>query len=166
MERFFEFQKIAEEEKVPLATYHLQGEVQLWYQIIKEEEKEVTWPLLKEGLNSKYGPTEFDDFFGDLTRLKQIGSVREYQIQFEKLLSRVGKLNQPQQVTCFVGGLKESMRIDIQAMKPTTLSATIGLAWLYEVKYQKQSNPNFELKRVALTSQTIRSHPPPSNPTI
>ena len=117
-------------------------------------------------MNSKYGPTEFDDFFGDLTRLKQIGSVQEYQIQFEKLLSRVGKLNQPQQVTCFVGGLKESMRIDIQAMKPTTLSAAIGLAWLYEVKYQKQSNPNFELKRLALTSPTITSRPPPSTPTI
>ncbi|KAL6320901.1 hypothetical protein AAG906_010710 [Vitis piasezkii] len=30
VEQFFEFQKIAEEEKVPLATYHLEGEAQLW----------------------------------------------------------------------------------------------------------------------------------------
>lgn len=62
VEQFFEFQKIAEEEKVPLATYHLEGEAQLWYQILKEE-GEVTWLTLKEGLNSRYGPTEFDDLF-------------------------------------------------------------------------------------------------------
>nr|POE53804.1 hypothetical protein CFP56_67495 [Quercus suber] len=105
--------------------------------ILKEEEGEVTWFTLKEGLNSKYGPTEFDDFFGDLTRLKQVGSVREYQSQFEKLLSRVGKLNQSQQVACFIGGLKEGVRIDVQAMKPPTLSAAVGLARLYEVEYRK-----------------------------
>ena len=70
VEQFFEFQKISEEEKVPLATYHLEGEAQLWYHILKEEEGEVTWLMLKEGLNSRYGPTKFDDFFGDLTRLK------------------------------------------------------------------------------------------------
>ncbi|XP_050258944.1 uncharacterized protein LOC126703934 [Quercus robur] len=52
VEQFFEFQKIAEEEKVPLVTYHLEGEAQLWYQILKEEEKEVTWLTLKEGLNA------------------------------------------------------------------------------------------------------------------
>ena len=135
MEQFFEFQKIAEEEKVPLATYHLEGEAQLWYEILKEEKGEVTWLTLKEGLNSRYGPTEFDDFFGDLTRLKQVGSVREYQSQFGKLLSRVGKLNQSQQVACFIGGLKEGVRIDVQAMKPLSLPAAVGLAQLYEVKY-------------------------------
>ena len=135
VEQFFEFQKIAEEEKVPLATYHLEGEAQLWYEILKEEKGEVTWLTLKEGLNSRYGPTEFDDFFGDLTRLKQVGSVREYQSQFEKLLSRVGKLNQSQQVACFIGGLKEGVRIDVQAMKPPSLSAAVGLAQLYEAKY-------------------------------
>ena len=70
MEQFFEFQEIAKEEKVPLATYHLESEAQLCYQILKEEEGEVTWLTLKERLNSRYGSTEFDDFFGDLTRLK------------------------------------------------------------------------------------------------
>ena len=166
MEQFFEFQKIAEEEKIPLAMYHLEGEAQLWYQILKEEEGEVTWLTLKEGLNSRYGPTEFDDFFGDLTRLKQVGSVREYQSQFEKLLSRVGKLNQSQQVACFIGGLKEGVRIDVHAMKPPTLSAAVGLARLYEVKYQKRSNFNLELKKAVSTNSTVTSRPPSSTPAI
>ncbi|RVW74901.1 hypothetical protein CK203_054589 [Vitis vinifera] len=165
VEQFFEFQKIAEEEKVPLATYHLEGEAQLWYQILKEE-GEVAWLTLKEGLNSRYGPTKFDDFFGDLTRLKQVGSVREYQSQFEKLLSRVGKLNQSQQVACFIGGLNEDVRIDVQAMKPPTLSATVGLARLYEVKYHKRSSFNLEPKKTVSTNSTVTSRPLSSTPAI
>ena len=47
----------------------------------------------------------------------------------------MGKLNQSQQVACFIGGLKEGVRIDVQAMKPTTFSVAIGLARLYEAKY-------------------------------
>ena len=78
----------------------------------------------------------------------------------------MGKLNQSQQVACFIGGLKKGVRIDVQAMKPTTLSATIGLARLYEAKYQKRSNSNFESKRAVSTSPTITGHPPPSTPAI
>jgi hypothetical protein len=32
-EQFFEFQGTAEEDKVALAAYHLEGEAQLWYQL-------------------------------------------------------------------------------------------------------------------------------------
>jgi hypothetical protein len=43
-------------------------------------------------MHARYGPTQFDDYFGDLTKLRQTGSVREYQSQYERLLSKAGKL--------------------------------------------------------------------------
>ncbi|XP_043705132.1 F-box/LRR-repeat protein At3g48880-like [Telopea speciosissima] len=39
-----------------------------------------------------FGPTPFQDFFGELAKLQQVGSVRDYQSKFEKLLSKVGRL--------------------------------------------------------------------------
>jgi hypothetical protein len=88
VEQFFEFHGTNEEDRLPLAAYHLDGDAQLWYQLFKEgEATEVTWEALKEGLHTRYGPTMFEDFFGDLSKLKQEGSVREYQAQFERLLS-------------------------------------------------------------------------------
>ena len=137
-EQFFEFQKIPMEEQLPLAAYHLEGEAQLWYQLLKDEGEELTWTTLKEGLYTRYGPTEYVDFFGDLTKLKQTGTVREYQSQFERLLSRVGKLPSPQQVGCFISGLKDYLRVDVQTLKPTTLTSAVGLARLYEAKNQNQ----------------------------
>ena len=110
-----------------MAAYHLEGEAQLWYQLLKEEERVITWPLLKKCL-----------YKWDLKKLKQMGSVREYQSQFERLLSKVGKLSPTQQVGCFISGLKEHLRIDVQALKPASLSVAVGLARLYEAKSQFQ----------------------------
>jgi hypothetical protein len=90
VEQFFEFQNTAEEDKVMLAAYHLEGEAQLWYQLFKETEEGASWEQLKEGLHIRYGPKQFDDFFGDLTKLRQTGTVREYLGQYERLLSRAG----------------------------------------------------------------------------
>ncbi|KAL4184996.1 hypothetical protein AMTRI_Chr10g228370 [Amborella trichopoda] len=78
--------------------------------------------LLEEPFES-YGPTLHQDFFGDLTKLQQAATVREYQTQFFRLLLRVGKLSQEQQVGCFISGLKESLNVDIQAWKPVPLLA-------------------------------------------
>jgi len=50
----------------------------LWYKLFKETEEGALWGNLKEGLHVRYGPTQFNDFFGDLTKLRQTGTVREY----------------------------------------------------------------------------------------
>jgi hypothetical protein len=76
-----------EEEKLPLTAYHLEGEAQLWYRLFKENEEEQTWEAMKDGLHIHYGPTQFENFFGDLTKLRQMGTVREYRSQYERLLS-------------------------------------------------------------------------------
>ncbi|XP_034198084.1 uncharacterized protein LOC117613593 [Prunus dulcis] len=135
-EQFFDFHHTPETERVPLASFNLEGDAQLWFQLMKEETPITTWATFKQGLHDRYGPTQFQDFFGDLTKLQQTGSVRDYQTQFEKLLIRAGRLTPDQQVGCFVSGLKENIKTDVQACKPQTLSAAIGLARLYESRNQ------------------------------
>nr|CAD1835788.1 unnamed protein product [Ananas comosus var. bracteatus] len=159
-ENFFEIHGILEEEKVRIAFINMEGDAQLWYQLFKEEQGLVTWESFKEGLNIRYGPTQYQDFFGDLTKLKQMGSVRDYQTQFERLLIRVGTLTAIQQVGCFVSGLKESIRTDVQACKPSTLSAAIGLARLYESREQasRRSIPSTtDLKRTPIEKEQNQS---------
>ncbi|KAA8535649.1 hypothetical protein F0562_030652 [Nyssa sinensis] len=142
-EQFFEFQQIEPEERVSLAAYHLEGDAQLWYQLLKEEGEVISWALLKEGLHARFGSTEIEDFFGDLTKFRQSSIVREYQTQFEKLLAQAGKLTTPQQVGCFTNGLKEPIQVEVQAARPTTLSAAVGLARLYEAKLASQTKRSF-----------------------
>lgn len=134
VEQFFELQQIPEEDKLPLAAYHLEGDAQLWYQLFKDSNEGVTWLNLKQALNARYGPTLFEHHFGDLTKLKQVHSVRDYQTHFERLLSRVGRLSTEHQIRCFISGLKDHIRVDVQVAHPTTLSDAIGLARLFEAR--------------------------------
>jgi hypothetical protein len=110
----FEFQDTAEEDMVVLAAYHLEGEAQLWYQLFKEIEEGASWEQLKEGLHVRHGLTQFDDFFGDLTKLQQTGTVREYQGQYERLLSRAERLSVAQQI----GGVHQRPQGEYQAGSP------------------------------------------------
>jgi hypothetical protein len=82
-EQFFRYQGTPEEEKTTLASFHLEGQG-------------VTWKEFTEGLFARFGPTQFYDPFGELTKLQQEGSVREYQTHFKSLLSKIKTLFQNQ----------------------------------------------------------------------
>lgn len=60
---------------VPLVAYHLKRDAQLWYHLLTAEKEVVTWEVLKKDLHSRYGPTNYEDFFKDLMKRKQIGVV-------------------------------------------------------------------------------------------
>ncbi|KAF5460502.1 hypothetical protein F2P56_020366 [Juglans regia] len=157
VEQFFEFQGTKEAEKLPMAGYHLDGDVQLWYQRFKNRREGVNWEVFKYELHLRYGPSRYQNFFGDLTKLKQWGSIRDYQMEFDCLLHRAGHLSEEQQVGCFVSGLKEAIRIDVQACNPTSLSATIGLARLYESRMHDQRKGGYAEQRKA----PVTVGPPP-----
>ena len=107
-EQFFRFHETPAEDQVALASFHLEGEAQLWYQLLQQETDTTTWATFKTGLLARYGPTQFYDHFGELTKLQQTSTVK-YQSRFEQLLAKVGYLPPPRKVSCFVSGLKESI---------------------------------------------------------
>lgn len=131
-ERFFQFHRTPDDERVEIASFHLVGDAQMWYQVLIQENPAVTWPEFKEALHTRYGPNQLTDFFGELSKLQQLGAVKTYQTHFEKLLAKVGQLSQARQVSCFVSGLSPSIRTDVQANRPKTLTEAIALARLYE----------------------------------
>lgn len=58
--------------------------------------------------------TVFDDSKGELMRLKQKGSVQDYQDQFEELPESYA-------ASCFLSGLKEELQLSVRMFMPTTL---------------------------------------------
>jgi hypothetical protein len=138
VEQFYHFHETPVANQVALASFHLEGEAQLWYQLLKQESEVITWDVFKSGLLARYGLTQFYDYFGELTKLQQSGSVKDYQGQFEQLLAKAGHLPPIRQVSCFVSGLKESIKADVMTGRPTDLSTAIGLARLYEAKNLSQ----------------------------
>lgn len=71
-------------------------------------------------------------------KLCQTGTIREYQSDYECSLSRVGQLSVTQQIGGFISGLKDTIRHEIQASRPETLTVAVGVLWLFEAWLQAQ----------------------------
>ena len=69
----------------------------------------------------------------------------EYQARFERLLAKISSLSQDKKVSCFVAGLKDSIRTNVQANQPTTLTMAIGLARLFEARDTTHRGPTTTL---------------------
>ena len=104
--QFFKFQSTTENQKVSLASFHLEGEANQWWQWLRhayeEKGRSVTWELFEEELWARFGPTECEDFDEALSKVQQIGSLRDYQKEFERLGNRVHGWSQKALVGSFM----------------------------------------------------------------
>ncbi|KAK0586119.1 hypothetical protein LWI29_001364 [Acer saccharum] len=88
-ERFFEYHQTPEAQQVKIASFHLDGEALQWFKWVTNVVEFPDWSNFKQALSSRFGPTEYEDYAESLAKLRQIGSLREYQREFEKLANHV-----------------------------------------------------------------------------
>lgn len=62
-----------------------------------------------------------EEHFGELTRLKQIGSVEAYISEFLRLSMMVPDMSEAKRVFMFVEGLVEPLKGLVKSNRPTTL---------------------------------------------
>jgi len=67
------------------------------------------WGDYVRALVDRFG-TDFDDPMEEIKKIKQVGSVKDYQSVFERNLTRVN-LSQGYAISCFIGGLKPELNI-------------------------------------------------------
>ena len=69
---------------------------------------------------------------GTFPKLRQTGSVEEYQTTFEILSNKINRVSEEFCIHTFLSGLKDELRIIVTMFKPNTLAAAFGLARLQE----------------------------------
>ncbi|KAG8635078.1 hypothetical protein MANES_17G118357v8 [Manihot esculenta] len=144
VDQFFEYQGTPAAEKVSLASYHLRGEANEWWQWLCRTHTEagttVTWDIFFEELWSRFGPTDCEDFDESLSKIQQTGPLRDYQREFERLGNRVKGWTQKALVGTFMGGLKPEIAEGIRMFKPKTLKDAISLARMKDEQLQRQKS--------------------------
>ena len=133
-EHFFRHQQTPEEEKVQLASYNLVGVAQPWYMQFLDDVPNPTWTEFKEQCNIRFGPSIRSNKLGELAKLKQTGSVADYQNQFEILVARAGSLTRMQKVQLYISGLQEYIAVEVELHHPTDLATAMSMSRLYERK--------------------------------
>ncbi|GJW40191.1 hypothetical protein Tco_0066036 [Tanacetum coccineum] len=116
VDQFFENQGTPVTQKVSLASYHLQGEENIWWRWLckayQEKLKEVTWDIFFEELWSRFGPTDYEDF--DEALLKAL-------------------------VGTFMGGLKPEIADGIRMFKSINLKDARSLARMRDEQLNRLS---------------------------
>jgi hypothetical protein len=135
-EQYFEFQNIALDQQVQLASFHLEGIALQWHRWLAKFCGPLTWDEFTNAIQLRFGPTDYEDPSEALTRLKQTTTIVAYQEAFERLSHRVDDLPEKFLIGCFIAGLRDDIRIDVKIKQPVTLADTIGVARLIEKRNQ------------------------------
>ncbi|KAJ0925632.1 putative retrotransposon gag domain-containing protein [Helianthus annuus] len=141
-EQYFAFQQVADDDKVHLASFHLDGIALQWHRWLEKSKGPMSWVEFSKAVHSRFGPTDFEDPAEALTRLEQVTTVVAYQQEFERLSHRVDGLPESFLVGCFMGGLKDEIRLEVKLKSPRSLSDTIGMARLVEERLKLVQSPN------------------------
>ena len=104
------------------AAFHLEGEVNQWWQWMKnvyhEENMTITWEGFEKELLIQFGPTEIKDYDEALSRIQQSSTLRHYQQNFERLANQVSGWPQKALVGTFLKGLQKDIVSMVWMFKP------------------------------------------------
>lgn len=126
-ESYFTQQRTMAEERVWMASYHLEDVAQLWYIQLQEDEGTPTWAHFKDRLTLRFGPPLRSAPLFELTECRRTGTVEEYSNRFQALLPRAGRLTEAQRVQLFTGGLLPPLSHAVRIHNPETLAAAMSL---------------------------------------
>lgn len=169
--QFFEFHNTPEDQRIRMASFYMEGEALTWYQWMHSNGQLLSWPMFIQSLELRFAPSQYEDPRGALFKLCQTGSVKEYQTEFETLANRIIGLPAPFYLSCFVSGLKPTIRREVQAFQPMSLSHAISLAKLQEDKTNDRIS-QFQNRRTptppthsSLSRPPFRPNPNTNSPT-
>ncbi|XP_026379637.1 uncharacterized protein LOC113274474 [Papaver somniferum] len=170
--KFFQLHLMDEEQKVMIASLHLEGRADVWYQDYQVGKELLLWEEFCDDINFKFQELGHDDVVGEFNKLSQEGAVLEYQELFEELkalmITKNRYLNEAYFTSIFVCGLKEEIRLVLQMHSPSTLSHAMYFARMQEAvleKISKKAKFVSRLPPISMDSSSSRSFvtPPKSN---
>ena len=126
--QYFKYFNTPVEEKLMLASFHMDGEALIWFQDSEETGVFSDWESLVQALHVRFGSNSYDDPMETLTRLRQTSSVAMYKAQFEVLSNRIKGLSSSHKLSCFLSGLKDEIRLLVRMLNPQSLNEAFGLS--------------------------------------
>ena len=115
-----------------IASFHMEGEKQIWFQESEETGVFYDWESLVQAMQVRFGTIAYDDPMELLTRLRQTATMSMYKAQFEVLSNRIKGLSPAHKLSCFLSGLKDEIRLPVRMLNPQSLNEAFGLSKIQE----------------------------------
>jgi hypothetical protein len=121
----------------------MKGDALSWFKWMHQNNQLLDWGSFTKALELRFVPSTYANHQEELFKLRQMGIVSEYQVQFEKLGNRVFGLSPEAILNCFISDLSPDIRNEIAIQKPHSIAQAISLAKLIEAKI-KHTKPKFQ----------------------
>ncbi|VFQ83111.1 unnamed protein product [Cuscuta campestris] len=132
---YFAFYDTPPDERLRCVPLMLEGAAADWFWWRKKNNLLLGWDDFVEKFKQRFDPNQYVDYFGQLAKLRQRGSVMEYQDEFEKVLQHVSGAHEDILISLFHAGLKHHLQKEIIMLKPATLSESFSMARELEAKH-------------------------------
>ncbi|KAL5844111.1 hypothetical protein ACOSQ4_010069 [Xanthoceras sorbifolium] len=134
IQRYFDYYNTPDPQRLIIASFHLDGDALDWFDWMSKNHLIFRWHEFLLVIEKHFGPSEYEDHFGKLSKLVQTNALSDYQHQFEHLANKIPWVPEHALVSYFVSGLRHDLRKEIQVYKPQSLIQAMGLARLYDDK--------------------------------
>ncbi|XP_048429391.1 uncharacterized protein LOC125472242 [Pyrus x bretschneideri] len=142
-EHYFDYFTIDDRQKVRMASFHMDNEALQWFQWRNCITNYPKWEEFVQIFCKEFGPSEFEDFTEALVQLKQLGSLKDYVVEFRRLANRTKEISPVMLRSCFIGGLKSEVRHDVKLLRPSDVHEAIALAFQVDAKLADIKVRNF-----------------------
>ncbi|GJU27442.1 hypothetical protein Tco_1166063 [Tanacetum coccineum] len=108
-----------------------------------------------ESVKSRFGPSKYGDPQGVLSKLLQLGTVEDYQWEFEKLMNRVTYIPDSLLISFYISRLKLNLQHELLVSRPTTLGDAFSLARSTEARFEAIAEKEQNIKEKADTTLSL-----------
>jgi len=139
VDQFFSLDEIPPNQKVRVASLHFDGLAIEWHLAFIKSRQHLPYPTWDEylyALMDRFG-AEFEDPMSELKLVKQTGSVKDYQNEFDKIMTRLTILPE-YAISSFITGLRPEIGLTVKNHRPFSLPQAYQLARNTEAQVQAQ----------------------------
>ncbi|KAL2243477.1 UNVERIFIED_CONTAM: hypothetical protein Sindi_0465700 [Sesamum indicum] len=129
---YFQMILIPEGQKAALASIHMKGRAELWYQGLVEKRREPTWQELIVNVLERFEDLDYEKVVTEFNKLHQETAVNAYLEKFEEpeaqMLIFNKQLSEEFFMMKFISGLKDEIKGHVATLRSVTLNQAIMLA--------------------------------------
>ena len=86
------------------------------------------WENFIDDIIAQYDNVWEADYFSQLKKIRQVGSMMDYTLEHQKLVTRVDGLDAEKMLELYIGGLKDEIWHELQILGPMDITIAIRMA--------------------------------------
>ncbi|GJU08264.1 ribonuclease H-like domain-containing protein [Tanacetum coccineum] len=133
---YFSLLNIPADQHLQIMGFNLEGVAAEWFRWMSRNGLITTWDRFVESVKNRFGPSKYEDPQGTLLKLLQLGTIEDYQREFEMLMNRVTGILDSLLISFYISGLKLHLQRELLASKPLTLGYVFLLARMIEARLE------------------------------